>query len=88
MTFKYFEPSKDLGPQHTPEKIKNPGRWRFYEVDLNSVREQLARDVYIGGAEKLDREAYKDHEEFLKLLHLYVDRFNNKKPDPGQYNAK
>ena len=88
MTFKYYEPSKDVGPQHTPEKIKNPGRWRFYEVDLNSVREQLARDIYIGGAEKLNKDAYQDHEEFLDLLHLYVDHFNNKKPAPGQYNVE
>lgn len=88
MTFKYYEPSKELGPQHTPEKIKNPGRWRFYEVDLDGVREQVARDIYIGGAEKLTREAFQDHEDFLKLLQLYIDRVNNKKPEPGQYNVK
>lgn len=51
MTFKYYEPSKDLEPQHTPEKVKNPGRWRFYEVDLDKVREQVSRDIYLGGAE-------------------------------------
>jgi hypothetical protein len=39
MTFKYYQPSKDLGPQHTPEKLKNPGNWKYYNVDLDVVRE-------------------------------------------------
>ena len=39
MTFKYYEPSKDIAPKHTPEKVKNPGKWRFYDVDLNAIKE-------------------------------------------------
>jgi len=38
MTFKYYEPS-DVKPQHTPEKVKNPGRWKYYDIDLDVVRE-------------------------------------------------
>ena len=86
MTFKYYEPSKDLGPQHTPEKIKNPGEWKYYEVDLNAIKEQVATNVYIGGG--LNKEEFEEHEEFLTVLKTYLDRVNNKKPEPGQYDAQ
>lgn len=39
LVFKYHEPSKDLGPQHTPEKMLNPGKWKFYDYDLDAIRE-------------------------------------------------
>jgi len=74
MAFTYYEPYEGKQPQHTPEKIRNPGRWRFYEVDLNTVKEQVAKDIYIGGAKNLAREAFQEHEEFLDLLHVYLDR--------------
>lgn len=38
MTFKYYEPS-NVGPKHTPEKVKNPGQWKYYDIDLDVVRE-------------------------------------------------
>jgi hypothetical protein len=56
MTFKYYEPSKDLGPQHAPDSEKNPGQWKFYQIDLNAVRESLATNVYLGGASNMTRE--------------------------------
>lgn len=42
MTFKYYEPSKDLGPQHPPESELNPGQWKFYQIDLDAVKESVA----------------------------------------------
>ena len=53
MTFKYYEPSKGLGPQHTPDKVLNPGNWKFYQIDLDAVKEQVATNVYLGGAKDL-----------------------------------
>ena len=39
MTFKYYQPSKDVGPMNIPDKDLHPGVWRFYDVDLDAVRE-------------------------------------------------
>ncbi len=37
--FKYYEPAKDLEPPHTPEKEHFPEKWRFYDYDLDAIRE-------------------------------------------------
>jgi len=34
----YHSPTK-VATVHTPEKIKNPGKWEFYDFDLDSIRE-------------------------------------------------
>ena len=31
----------------------------------------------------MDREKYKEHEEFLDILNTYLDKLNNKKPEVG-----
>ena len=84
MTFKYYQPSKDLGPTHTPEKVKNPGNWRYYDLDLDAVRGEIARNVYLGGA--LEREKFIEHEEFMNILTTYLDKVKNRKPEAGEYN--
>lgn len=83
MTFKYYEPSKDIAPKHTPDKVKNPGRWKFYDVDLDAVKEQLAQNVFIAGGKDID--TYKEHEEFINILNTYINKVNNKRPEVGQY---
>lgn len=88
MAFKYYEPSKDLGPQHPPESEKNPGQWKFYQVDLDAVKESVATNVYLGGAKNLTREQFEEKEEFLDVLHAYLERKNNKRPEPATYNAQ
>lgn len=85
MTFKYYEPSKDIAPQHTPDKVKNPGRWKFYDVDLNAVKEQISTNIYLGGGKDLDKDKFQEHEDFLNILHTYLEKVNNKKPEVGQY---
>jgi len=55
MTFKYHQPSDKLGPKHTPDKDLFPERWRFYDIDLNVVREELARDIYFSGGLNLNK---------------------------------
>jgi len=37
--FKYHKPSKGLEPPHTPEKELKPEKWRFYDFDLDAIRE-------------------------------------------------
>lgn len=38
LVFKYHEPTDQL-PQHAPTSVLYPGRWVFYDVDLDAVRE-------------------------------------------------
>jgi hypothetical protein len=43
--FKYHEPSTDLEPKNIPESKLNPGKWRFYDFDLDVIREEVAKDI-------------------------------------------
>jgi hypothetical protein len=40
-----------------PDKVLNPGRWVYYDVDLDAVKEQLAKDYYFSG--RMDPEEFK-----------------------------
>ncbi len=40
LIFKYM-PKTDHQPAHMPDSVSNPGRWKYYDVDLDAVREQL-----------------------------------------------
>lgn len=73
MTFKYYEPA-DVGPQHIPDKAKNPGRWRYYDLDLDSIRAQIFQNVYIAGGKNMDKDAFQEREEFLELLDAYLEK--------------
>ena len=88
MAFKYFEPSKDLGPKNMPDKEKYPGKWKFYEVNLDAIKEQVATNVYIGGGKDMTQEEVEEREEFLAVLRAYLDRRSNRRPDPGAYDAE
>ena len=88
MSFKYYEPSKDLGPKHMPDAVANPGSWKFYEVNLDAIKEEVATNVYFGGAASMTKDEFSDREDFLEVLRTYLDRKNNKKPEAGQYDAK
>ena len=41
LVFKYMMPTEHK-PQNVPDGEANPGRWVYYDVDLNSVRAELA----------------------------------------------
>lgn len=87
MTFKYYEPT-EIEPQHTPDKVKNPGKWKYYDVDLDAVRENLATNVYLGGAKDLTREQYQEKEEVLDVLNQWIARKRDKRPEVGQYDPE
>jgi hypothetical protein len=88
MTFKYFEPSKDIGPKNIPEKELNPGKWRYYDVNLDAIKEQVSNNIYIGGAKDMTQEQFLENEDFLNVLRAYIDRTKNKKPGVGKYDPK
>lgn len=47
-TFKYHEES-DIHPQHVPDKELYPEKHKFYDVNLDVVREELVKDIALAG---------------------------------------
>lgn len=70
---------------HTPEKVKNPEKWRFYDFDLDVVREEVGKEIAF--ARNLSRDEFKDQEEFFNLLVEHNKR-QEKRPVVGQYDPK
>jgi hypothetical protein len=66
MVFQYHEPSQGLEPAHTPDKKLYPGRWMYYDFDLDAVREEVAKDISF--ARNLSINDFKDREDFYFLL--------------------
>ena len=85
LVFAYHEPSKDLAPIHTPEKIRNPGKWQYYDINLDAVREEVAKEIAF--ARNLSLEEFKNKEEFFHLLVEHNKR-QEKRPVVGQYSPK
>lgn len=50
------------------DKELNPERWHFYDVDLNKVREELAKDIYFVGkgadGKEVDQAEFRERQEF------------------------
>lgn len=81
--FKYYKPA-EVGPKHVPDSVENPGRWVYYDVDLDAVRAELARNVYFGAKDE-DSEAFKEREEFQQMLEAHIKRKNNRRPEHADY---
>ena len=78
--FQYHEPTKDLEPPHTPDKDHFPEKWRFYDFDLDAIREQVGKDIAF--ARGLQPEVYKQKEDFHDLL-VEHNRRQEKRPAVG-----
>lgn len=85
MTFKYYQPSTDLAPAHIPDSVKNPGEWRYYDVDLDAVREKLANNVFLAGG--LQKDEFAERQDYLDVLSTYLER-RYRKPEAGEYDPK
>ena len=46
-----------------PMSEANPGRWVFYDVDLDAVRAELTTNIYMGAKDE-NREDFAEREEF------------------------
>ncbi|TNV82854.1 hypothetical protein FGO68_gene7211 [Halteria grandinella] len=77
----YHEPAQ-VGPQHTPDKVRNPGKWRFYDFDMNAIREEIAKEITF--ARNLTPQEFLQKEEFFHLLQEHNRRLE-KQPGVGQY---
>lgn len=72
-------------PMHAPASVLYPGKWVFYDVDLDAVREQLAvGNVYMAGHGETQDE-FKERENFKHLLEEHINRRNRKIPEHGSY---
>ena len=56
LVFQYHEPTKGLEPPHTPEKEIFQGNWRYYDVNLDAIKAEVAKDIYFGGKEMSQEE--------------------------------
>lgn len=84
MTFCYNEADRGLG-----KPDRKDGRWQFYDLDLDAVREQIAKDLYIGGSKlRDDQEKVKEHQELMEAIGAWIERRNNRRPEPGQYDTR
>ena len=70
-----------------PDSEANPGKWVFYDVDLDAVRAELAQNIYFG-AKNESPEEFKDREEFQQMLEAHIKRINNRKPEHGDYETE
>ena len=70
-------------PPHLSDKELYPERWQFYDVNLNAVREEVAKDIYIAG--KYNKDEFEEHERFMDLLGEHIRR-QEKQPAVGDYN--
>lgn len=87
LTFKYFQPSTNLSPKHTPLAEKYPGEWKYYDVDLDAIKSQVADNVFFGAKDQT-REEFIEREKFLEIINAYINVTNNKKPEVGQYEPQ
>jgi hypothetical protein len=49
-----------------------PEKWQYYDVDLNKVKENMKKGTDF--AENLKLDEFKEHEEFMSLMHNYFER--------------
>lgn len=82
-TFKYYEPTI-VEPPNIPESKLNPEKWRFYDVNLNAVKEEAAAADF---ARNLIMEEYRENVENHNELIRYLQR-RVKKPAVGQYDVR
>lgn len=83
--FKYHKPLEGLQPEHTPDKLLYPERWRYYDYDLDVVREEVAKEIAFAGNLSLQR--FREKEEFHEMLVEHLAR-KEKRPDIGQYDPQ
>lgn len=62
LTFKMMLPTEPK-ERHLSDAELNPGKWVFYDVNLDAVREELAKNVYMGTSIE-DRDGFAEREEF------------------------
>ena len=86
LVFQYHEPSKDLDPMHTPEKKIFKEHWKFYDVNLDAIRAEVADDLYFHPIH-LSKEEFLSKQEFYAMLVEHIKR-QEKRPAVGKYDPE
>lgn len=81
--FKYYEPTI-VEPKNIPESKLHPEQWKFYDANLDAVREEATVHDF---ARNLARDEFIAHEEQAKELEAYLKR-RTKIPEAGEYNVR
>jgi hypothetical protein len=77
LVFKYRNPT-----ERKIEAQPDDSKWVYYDVDLDAVRAELAKNVFIAG--RMDSNEFKEHQEFLHLLEEHLKRLD-RRPEHGEY---
>ena len=77
LVFKYMKPV-----ERKIEAQIEPDTWVYYDVDLDAVRAELAKNVFMSG--RMNATEFKEHSEFLHLLEEHLKR-NERRPEHGEY---
>lgn len=82
-TFKYYEPTV-VQPPNIPESKLHPENWKFYDPNLDAVREEaIAQDF----ARNMTKDEFKTREEEFDAFMRYRNR-KNRQPEVGQYDVR
>ena len=68
ITFKFLEEER-----FQEKKDLNGGNWKYYDVDLDAVRETLAKDMFIAGTklpEDNNPEKFKEHQDLIEAISM------------------
>lgn len=76
LVFKYHKPT-EVERINPTDKEMNPEKWKFYDVDLDAVKEEIAKNVYFG------RSAFT--EEFTEAIKERNAR-QERRPEIGEYD--
>eukprot|EP01017_Pseudomicrothorax_dubius_P035619 TRINITY_DN5021_c0_g1_i1.p1 TRINITY_DN5021_c0_g1~~TRINITY_DN5021_c0_g1_i1.p1 ORF type:complete len:329 (-),score=69.09 TRINITY_DN5021_c0_g1_i1:11-997(-) len=83
--FVYHLPVELEGPAHPPDNLVFQEHWKFYDVDINVVKEATAWQIAL--AKNLTREEYLIREEDYNEFKAYLGR-QRKHPQVGQYRPR
>lgn len=69
--FKYHEPT-DVKPEHIPDKELFKEEHKFYDVDMNVVKENTKKGHDF--SQKMGFDEFQEHEEFMRMIRDYYNR--------------
>ncbi|EGR32225.1 hypothetical protein IMG5_091730 [Ichthyophthirius multifiliis] len=83
-TFKYYEETNIL-PPNPPDSLLFQEEDKFYDVDLNKVRENMKKAHNF--AQNMKKDEFAEHEEFMKIMHEFYEKEKKRMPHLGEYDV-
>ncbi|CAD8073214.1 unnamed protein product [Paramecium primaurelia] len=85
-TFKYHEDT-DVKPIHPPDKELFPEQHKFYDVNMDAIREQLVQDIQLAGKKGRGLKEWLQYFDDMTMFKKYMQR-RNKQPEIGEYDVQ